>query len=104
MSALDVFVLPSFSETYGLVVIEAMAMKVPVIATNAGGVPELITNGTTGILVEPRDTDAVTQAVCLLLKNAKLRSSITRAARNEAVQRFDFNVCVEKLLEAISSL
>lgn len=104
LAALDVFVLPSFSETYGLVVIEAMAMKTPVIATNAGGVPEIVTNGKTGLLVEPRDSDALGRAIQSLLANVALRSKITRAARTETLRRFDFRLTVEKLLLSFNSL
>jgi len=104
LAALDVLVLPSFSETYGLVIVEAMAMKTPVIATNAGGVPEIVTNGRTGLLVEPRDSDALGRAIHSLLVNISLRSKITRAARTETLRRFDFSLTVEKLLRVFNSL
>ncbi len=104
MTALDIFVLPSYSETYGLVVIEAMAMKRPVIATNAGGVPEIITNGETGLLVPPRDSDALSGAIHSLLTNVRLRSRIIRSARSRALDRYDFNLSVDMLLRVISAL
>jgi D-inositol-3-phosphate glycosyltransferase len=104
LAALDLFVLPSYSETYGLVVIEAMAMKRPVIATNAGGVPEIITHAKTGLLVQPRDPDALRRAIHSLLTNATLRSTIIRSARTEVLQRFDFNDCVDKLLRSLDAL
>jgi glycosyltransferase involved in cell wall biosynthesis len=104
MAALDIFILPSYSETYGLVVIEAMAMKRPVIATNAGGVPEIITNGETGLLVPPRDSDALSGAIHSLLTNARLRSRIIRSARSRALDRYDFSLSVDMFLRSISAL
>jgi len=103
MSALDIFVLPSFSETFGLVVIEAMAMGKPVIATNAGGVPEIITHNVTGMLVEPRSTDSLTAALHNLISDQPLASSLARAARVEALRRFDFTQCVDRFFELLST-
>ena len=104
LAALDVFVLPSYCETYGLVVVEAMAMNCPVVATNAGGVPEIIDHGRTGLLVEPRDSDSLAQALNDLLRKASLRSGITRAARKEVIDRFDFGETVNHLLQLVNSL
>jgi D-inositol-3-phosphate glycosyltransferase len=104
MAALDAFVLPSYSETYGLVVIEAMAMKRSVIATNAGGVPEIITHAKTGLLVPPRDPDALGRAIHALLADATLCSTVIRSARTEVLQRFDFNDCVDRLLQTLNAL
>ena len=103
MAALDVFVLPSFSETYGLVVVEAMAMEKPVIATNAGGPPEIISNGKTGLLVEPRDVTALAGAIHRILSDSDLCLSLRHSAREEALKRFDFDTCVETLLGSIAA-
>ncbi|MCI0706866.1 MAG: glycosyltransferase family 4 protein [Ignavibacteriae bacterium] len=103
MSALDVFVLPSFSETFGYVLVEAMAMEKPVVATNAGGVPEIIEHGKTGFLVEPRDPAALAQAVILLIEDDTLSVSLGRTARAKALQQYDINRCAQQLLEAISA-
>ncbi len=104
MAAFDVFTLPSFSETFGLVVVEAMAMQRPIIATNAGGVPEIITNGKTGLLIEPRDSNAVARAIHRILSDSTLRSSIARSARVEALQRYDFDTCVDSLLGSLAAI
>jgi len=104
LAALNIVVLPSYFETYGLVVIEAMAMERPVIATNAGGVPEIITDGRTGILVEPRDSVSLARAIHRLLTSAPLRVRITRLAREEVLRRFDFDLCVDRLLTSLDAM
>ena len=98
MSALDIFILPSFAETYGLVVIEAMAMEKPIIATNAGGVPEILTDGKTGLLVEPRNAEAIANAIIKILDDEKLPTTLGRAAREDALRRFSMDRCVDALL------
>jgi D-inositol-3-phosphate glycosyltransferase len=104
MSALDVFVLPSFSETFGLVIVEAMAMQLPIIATKAGGVPEIITDGKTGLLIEPRDTTALAMAILRVLGEPALRSSLGHVAREEALERYDFDHCVNSILGLLATL
>jgi D-inositol-3-phosphate glycosyltransferase len=104
MAALDVFVLPSFSETFGLVVVEAMAMQRPIIATNAGGLPEIITNGITGLLIKPRDANSVAWAIHRVLSDSALRLSLGHLAREEALKRYDFDSCVDSLLRSFAKL
>ena len=67
----DVFVLASVSEACPIVVLEAMAMKVPIVATNVGGVPEQVMDGQTGHVVEPRNPAAIATAVLALLQTPK---------------------------------
>ena len=104
LAAIDVFVLPSYSETFGLVLIEAMAMQKPVVATSAGGVPEIVENGWDGILVPPRDEEALAKAIGLLLKNSTLRVSLSRHAREDVRKRFDESRCVDQLVLSLDSL
>ena len=104
MAALDIFVLPSFSETFGLVVIEAMAMEKPVIATNAGGLPEIITDGKTGLLIEPRNVQVVANALQTVSIVNPVRTSLAHAAREEALRRFSMDSCVDALLGLLGTL
>jgi D-inositol-3-phosphate glycosyltransferase len=101
LSSLDVFVLPSDEETFGLVVIEAMAMQKPVIATNAGGVPEIINDGQNGLLVQPKDSMALAEAIQKVLDDFFLRYNLSIAARDRAVHNFDFVQCVDRIAESI---
>lgn len=68
ISLFDVFCLPSLNESFGLVLLEAMAQGKPIVATNAEGIPEVIINGETGLLVPPYDSEALANALiyCLL--------------------------------------
>lgn len=86
----DLFVLSSFAEGVPVVLMEAMAAGVPVIATRIAGIPELIQDGTSGILVSPGDVDATIDAIQRLLDNPDLRSSFASAGR-ETIER-DFNI------------
>ncbi|HEY5614976.1 MAG TPA: glycosyltransferase family 4 protein [Bacteroidota bacterium] len=104
MAALDVVVLPSFSETFGYVLIEAMAMEKPVVATNAGGVPEIIADSVTGLLVEPRDHPALALAILRILENKAFGASLGRSARSEALRRYDIRTCADELLKAITNV
>jgi glycosyltransferase involved in cell wall biosynthesis len=89
LSALDVFVLPSDCEPFGLIVIEAMARGIPVVATNAGGVSELIRHGETGLLVRPKDPDAIAAAVNFLLADPVRRLQIGESGRLAVRKLFD---------------
>ena len=104
MAALDVFVMPSYSETFGLVLIEAMAMEKPVVATSTGGVPEIVKDRQDGLLIPPRDEKAVADAVLLLLKDAALRNSLSKHARIDALEHFDASHCVDQLVVSLDSL
>jgi glycosyltransferase involved in cell wall biosynthesis len=104
MSAIDIFVLPSYAETFGFVLVEALAMGKVIVATNSGGVPEIITDGSTGLLVPPRNVLALAEAILKLLKDQKLRSSCSSAARAEALKRFDIARCVDQLVHTLDTL
>jgi glycosyltransferase involved in cell wall biosynthesis len=104
ISALDMFVLPSHSETFGFVLVEAMAMEKPIIATDSGGVPEIITDGLTGLLVPPQNTSALADAILRLIKDEKLRLAISTEARSDALKRFNIEHTVDQLVLALDNL
>ena len=84
----DLFVHPSYGEPFGLAIVEAMAMRKPVIACGTGGVPEIITHGRDGWLVEERSEEAVATAITTLLNNGELCRQLGERARETVRDRF----------------
>src|SRR5262245_31561971 len=84
----DLFLLPSESESFGLAALEALACKVPVIATRAGGIPEVIADGECGLLYPVGDVEAMAAGAARLLADEPLRASFAEAGRRRAVERF----------------
>ncbi|PIQ60938.1 MAG: N-acetyl-alpha-D-glucosaminyl L-malate synthase BshA [Bacteroidetes bacterium CG12_big_fil_rev_8_21_14_0_65_60_17] len=87
----DIFLIPSGSETFGLAALEAMSCGVPVIASNIGGLPELVVEGETGFLRPLGDIDAYAACAMQLLDNPELQASMSAAARKRAVDEFDLS-------------
>ena len=85
----DVFVLSSHAEPLGVVLMEAMAMEVAVIGTDAGGVGEIVTHGRDGLLVSPRDPAALAAGLRTLAQDAALRLRIAQAGRRRVIEAFD---------------
>lgn len=85
----DIFLMPSGSETFGLAALEAMACGVPVIASNVGGIPELIVEGITGFMRPVGDIDGYTACARRLLDDPDLLARMSEAARLRAVEEFD---------------
>lgn len=96
---LDVFVLASQEEPFGLVVVEAMAAGVPVVATKCGGVLEIIADEETGVLVEYGDMQDLATAVLKLLNDSAMRERIIQNASNKASCMFSRETMVEELLK-----
>jgi glycosyltransferase involved in cell wall biosynthesis len=96
-AAADVFCLPSFAEGVPVVLMEAMAMEVPVVATAIMGVPELVEHGTSGFLVPPGRVDAVADALAALAADPERRAALGRAGREKVLAEFDINRSAELL-------
>jgi len=94
-AALDIFVLASKSEAYGMVTIEAMSSGLPVIGTADGGTLSLITPGETGLLVPPQDERKLADAILALVRDKDLAARLGRRARREALERFPHTRQVE---------
>ena len=93
----DIFVFPSQIEGFGYAVVEAMSTALPVVAFDAGSIPEIIENEQTGFLVPPDDLDQLTQKILLLAQNDQLRRIMGRRGKERAEQMFDHKKQSEKL-------
>lgn len=86
LAASDVFVLPSLSEGFPLVSLEAMAAALPIVATKVGGIPSVVKEGVNGFLVNPRDAAQIAEKVLFILNDQKLRHCFSENNRNKAKQ------------------
>jgi N-acetyl-alpha-D-glucosaminyl L-malate synthase BshA len=94
LSAADAFLLPSAQESFGLAALEAMACEVPVVASNVGGLPEVITSGVSGFLREPTDHAGMAADAIALLTDSALHRRVTEAALSRVREEF----CVERVV------
>ena len=94
LSAADLFLLPSAQESFGLAALEAMACEVPVVASNVGGLPEVISHGISGFLRDPGDLDGMAEDAIALLTNPVLHRTIADAARARVRDEF----CVDRVV------
>ena len=99
-AALDVAVLPSHREAQGLSVLEAMALSRPVVASDVGGIPEMIENGVTGLLVPHDQPEALAAAIVRLLTDHALADTIARAGHDLVHDRF----CIELMVRAVEDI
>ena len=94
----DVFVLPSITaEAFGIVLLEAMASGKPVVATNVGGIPEVVESSNCGILVDPWDEYALAEAIFSLLEDESLRNELGRNGRKAVENRYSWDIIAEKI-------
>jgi glycosyltransferase involved in cell wall biosynthesis len=98
-AALDVAVLPSYREAQGLAILEAMALRRPVVATRVGGVPEMVEHERTGLLVPPHDAPALAAAITRVLTDHPLADTLARAGHDLAIARFSLGAMVSAVSE-----
>ncbi len=96
----DLFVMSSVTEGLGSAVLDAMAMGLAVVGTRAGGIPEAVVPGTTGLLVEPGEPQPLAAAMVRLLKDAGLRRTYGEAGRKRVSELFGVDRLVEGTLAA----
>ena len=99
-AALDVAVLPSHREAQGLSILEAMALSRPVVASDVGGIPEMIEDGVTGLLVPHDNPEALASAIVRLLTDHAYADTLARAGHDLVHDRF----CVELMVKAIEDI
>lgn len=100
-AALDVFVMASAGETFGMVTIEAMASGTPVVGTNTSGTPELLNHGEHGVLYPPDDMDSFVKSIQPLLENENLRQEYAAKAKEYVLQHFSRKQVCRALASAL---
>lgn len=104
MAAFDIFAFPSHAESFGVVLIEAMAMERPVVSTNCDGVLDIVVDGETGIYVNPRNARELAVALERLINNAQLREQMGKAGRRRVEELFDQRKQMNKIEEVYYEL
>ena len=94
LACADLFLLPSSTESFGLGALEAMASGVPVVASDIGGIPEVVNHGRSGILAPVGDVEAMAAAALQILSDDETYAAFSLAAREEAEERFDYRKIV----------
>jgi glycosyltransferase involved in cell wall biosynthesis len=96
LKGFDIFVMSSETEGLGTSILDAMACGKPVVGTNTGGIPEVIEDGVTGLLVEPRHPEALAEAITILLRDDGLRTRMGAAGLARVREHFT----VDRMIEA----
>lgn len=99
LSVSDVLLLPSEQESFGLAALEAMACEVPVIASNVGGIPEVVTDNETGFLSPVGDVEKMSEDAVRLLSNEEMRREFGARARMSAIRRYSTDLIIPKYVE-----
>ncbi len=100
----DIFVLPSFKETFGIVFLEAMHYGLPIITTNVSAMPELIEEGKNGFLVPPGDSQALAEAISTLIENPDLSKQMGEAGRKKVANSYYWEQSGSKFVAILESL
>lgn len=104
LEGMDIFVLPSHSEGMPVAALEAMFMRLPVVATRVGGTPEVVLDGETGILVPPGDAHSMAMAICRLVEDVDLRSRLADAGKHRAEEEFTVELMVRRYEDTLTRL
>ncbi len=100
----DIFVLPAMGEGFGISLVEAMICKKPVIGTNSGGIPDIIKDRETGLLVPEKDPEALADAIEKLLKDEKLASRLAENGYKYVIENFTSSKIADKMLDIYSEV
>lgn len=104
LACLDVYVHPALMEGFGISVLESMAMEKPVIATKTGGLPEIVEDGRTGILVPPGNSTALARAIVDLLQDSKQRAEMGRLGKKRVTECFTVESMMGKMVQEYNLL
>jgi len=97
LNQFDIYCAPSILESFGVAVIEASACGLPVIVSRVGGLPEVVQEGRTGLIIPPKDVNALVQALDALITNKKIRIEMGKAGIKFVQQNYDWECCVDKM-------
>jgi L-malate glycosyltransferase len=97
MQLIDIFVVPSLAESFGVAALEASACGLPVIASNVGGLPEVVVNGKTGFLVPPGDPETLAEKIICLMESPSLRSKMGRSGRQFVKDNYSWSKSLEEM-------
>jgi glycosyltransferase involved in cell wall biosynthesis len=103
LATADLFVLPSRREAMPLALLEAMAAALPVVATRVGAIPEVLSDGVNGLLVEPEDPADLATAIVRIIRDQDLACGLGRAARRTVVERYSMEGMVQRTLDVYQS-
>lgn len=103
-STSDIFVLPSLKETFGIVLIEAMHYRLPIITTNHSAMPDLVTDGENGLLVPPKDVQAIAQALSKLMSQADLRVQMGEKGYQRIQYAYNWKETTSKFASIVQSI
>lgn len=104
LSLFDILVFPSLNEGMGKVLVEGMALEKPIVASNAGGIRDLIEDGRNGILVPPKNPEVLANAISKLMKNRALAENLGKNGRDRVYPDFDASTMVAKIEGLYESL
>ena len=103
MVAADVLVVPSVYEPFGIVALEGMAAGTPVVATNIGGLSEIIEHDRTGVLVYPRNPESIAWGVNRVLSDHKYADWLVRNARRKVLEAYSWEEIAKRTVEVYES-
>lgn len=99
----DILVHPSLSEGFGLVIVEAMSFGIPVVASNVGGIKDIIEDGYNGMLSEPGDSESILSQLKKLIENYELRKNISANARDTVQEKYSLENYINRLVKLYES-
>ena len=102
INSLDLLIHPSWRESFGRVIVEALAREIPVVATRSGGAEEIIVDGETGILIPQREPEAIAGAVSRLIESPEEAREMARRGRAMVEEKFTISRSAAELKEEIA--
>ena len=103
-AASDIFVLPALYENFPFAILEAQATGLPVISTKVGGIPELVTNNKNGLLVEPANSEQLTEGIMILLENPEFAEELGKRARQLVKEKFAWPLITNEVVDLYNKI